>query len=251
MNAEPKEPPINAAHENRFITYTHCTGGDRFRQRLCDPLPAWAYDVREEVAAPNEPVAPLPSADTCEHCQGAGEVFTHADDCGDDLCALNGDMHSCVGQLVPCDCAVKTGRAERASPQAVPAEFCWLVELFEPSGNSLGHYHTGFSDTSWQSRSTKDPHQARRYNSKEEAERAASELFSKAGVWRAVEHGFVAVPQAVDAPVAPDVDATIIKVILPQCYALIRDLLRDDTPKDLVIRAKRLLPAVTTPAPKG
>lgn len=37
-------------YEDRVITYTHCTGGDRFRQRLCDPLPAWAYDVREEVA---------------------------------------------------------------------------------------------------------------------------------------------------------------------------------------------------------
>lgn len=85
------------------------------------------------------------------------------------------------------------------APQDAAAQFCWLVELFEPTGNSMGDYHTGFSDTSWQSRSTKDPHQARRYNSKEEAERAASGLFSKAGVWRAIEHGFHA-PESAQPP---------------------------------------------------
>ncbi|MBW9102896.1 phage Gp37/Gp68 family protein [Paraburkholderia phenoliruptrix] len=31
----------------------------------------------------------------------SGEYFGHADDCGDDLCALNGDIHSCAGQLFP------------------------------------------------------------------------------------------------------------------------------------------------------
>ena len=40
--------------------------------------------------------------ETCPDCNGAGEVFTHADDCTDDLCALNGDMHSCSGKVEPC-----------------------------------------------------------------------------------------------------------------------------------------------------
>lgn len=40
----------------------------------------------------------------CQECWGTGEVFGHAADCDDDLCALNGDMHSCVGQLDRCHC---------------------------------------------------------------------------------------------------------------------------------------------------
>lgn len=70
-------------------------------------------------------------------------------------------------------------------------EFCWLVELFEPNGgNSMGFYHTGFTTLGGDSRSTKDPHQAKRYPSKAQAAAVAADLFSKAGVWRAVEHGF-------------------------------------------------------------
>lgn len=30
--------------------------------------------------------------------------FTHTDDCADDLCALNGDYHSCVGRVMRCGC---------------------------------------------------------------------------------------------------------------------------------------------------
>jgi len=41
----------------------------------------------------------------CAECHGTGEVFGHADDCHDDLCALNGDIHSCNGQVQPCGCA--------------------------------------------------------------------------------------------------------------------------------------------------
>lgn len=40
----------------------------------------------------------------CQQCGGAGEIFMHAEDCIDDLCALNGDEHSCSGVLVPCIC---------------------------------------------------------------------------------------------------------------------------------------------------
>jgi hypothetical protein len=43
---------------------------------------------------------------TCRNCEGTGQVFGHAEDCTDDLCALNGDMHSCVGKVEPCaECA--------------------------------------------------------------------------------------------------------------------------------------------------
>lgn len=41
----------------------------------------------------------------CFWCQGAGEYFGHAATCADDLCAINGDEHSCAGQMWPCDCA--------------------------------------------------------------------------------------------------------------------------------------------------
>jgi len=38
----------------------------------------------------------------CQDCNGTGQVFSHADDCTDDLCALNGDMHSCAGKVEQC-----------------------------------------------------------------------------------------------------------------------------------------------------
>lgn len=40
----------------------------------------------------------------CEDCMDTGEVFTHADDCADNFCALNADFYSCTGQVVPCHC---------------------------------------------------------------------------------------------------------------------------------------------------
>lgn len=40
----------------------------------------------------------------CEDCDGSGEYFTHSDDCTDDNCALNGDEHSCKGEIVKCWC---------------------------------------------------------------------------------------------------------------------------------------------------
>ena len=54
----------------------------------------------------------------CETCGGTGEYFSHAEDCQDDLCALNGDMHSCAGQVVQCDCAEEARRA--TPPAAIP-----------------------------------------------------------------------------------------------------------------------------------
>lgn len=44
---------------------------------------------------------------TCEHCGGTGEVLAHAENCHDDLCALNGDAHSCAGRVDPCSCAAQ------------------------------------------------------------------------------------------------------------------------------------------------
>jgi hypothetical protein len=45
----------------------------------------------------------FPSAD-CPDCHGTGEILVHSINCDDDLCAINGDMHSCAGQLVECQC---------------------------------------------------------------------------------------------------------------------------------------------------
>jgi hypothetical protein len=51
------------------------------------------------------------AAPDCEHCNGTGEVFVHAEDCDDGLCALNGDEHSCAGRIEQCDC-----KASAAAP---------------------------------------------------------------------------------------------------------------------------------------
>lgn len=72
----------------------------------------------------------------------------------------------------------------------VKLETYWLVELFLPGGNSLGYYHTGFTDISGQSRATKNPHEARKYSSLENANAMAKRLHSKQGVWKAISHGF-------------------------------------------------------------
>ncbi len=53
------------------------------------------------------PFGKKPSTETkavCAECHGTGEVFGHADDCRDDLCALNGDIHSCEGKIELCGC---------------------------------------------------------------------------------------------------------------------------------------------------
>ena len=46
----------------------------------------------------------------CPHCGDAGAVFLHADNCDDNLCALNGDYHSCVGKVEPCPYCAATSR---------------------------------------------------------------------------------------------------------------------------------------------
>lgn len=69
--------------------------------------------------------------------------------------------------------------------------YCWLVELFEPGGNSMGHYHTGFTEfLPFESRTTRDPNKARRYATRVDALMVCARLLHAKGVWRAVEHGF-------------------------------------------------------------
>lgn len=63
---------------------------------------SWFRGLRSEWAAP----ASAPNA-LCEGCHGSGEYFTHDRTCDDPLCALNGDVHSCAGQVVECDCVAK------------------------------------------------------------------------------------------------------------------------------------------------
>lgn len=51
---------------------------------------------------------PQSGESACEHCGGTGQIFGHADNCDDDLCALNGDQHSCAGKMEPCSCSAPT-----------------------------------------------------------------------------------------------------------------------------------------------
>lgn len=88
-----------------------------------------------------------------------------------------------------------------ASQPATTTEYCWLVELFrgDGSGNSLGYYHTGFTDIDGGSRSTRNVHEAKRYT-KGQAEQTAAKLgHALHGTWKAVEHGF-----ETSQPAAPD-----------------------------------------------
>ena len=85
-------------------------------------------------------------------------------------------------------------RTAAPPPQQTPADgFCWLVELFEPDGNSMGHYHTGFTaHLAFESRTTRDPNKAKRYSTQADALLVCARLLHLKGVWRAVEHGFAA-----------------------------------------------------------
>ena len=58
-----------------------------------------------------EPYPMAEEADPCPDCGGAGERFDHADDCYEDSCALNGDIDSCNGQVVPCHCASPSSKS--------------------------------------------------------------------------------------------------------------------------------------------
>lgn len=50
----------------------------------------------------------------CELCWDSGVVFQHSPSCRDDLCALNGDIHSCNGEIVACSCGAGAVKPEVA-----------------------------------------------------------------------------------------------------------------------------------------
>lgn len=88
--------------------------------------------------------------------------------------------------------------------------YAWLVELFEPGGNSMGHYHTGFTEfLPFESRTTRDPNQARRYATRADALKVCVRLLHMRGVWRPVEHGFEdsKTPNAGSSPIRPPAGA--------------------------------------------
>lgn len=77
---------------------------------MTTPLPP-KFDTQTVLAPSDGLNGRTSSAPACPDCSGIGEVFTHADDCTGDLCALNGDMHSCAGQLARCSCTAGMGSA--------------------------------------------------------------------------------------------------------------------------------------------
>lgn len=92
------------------------------------------------------------------------------------------------------DAKTKADGAESASTVGLERNgftYCWLVELFQRGGNSMGRYHTGFTDVGQQSRSTASAHEAKRY-AQADAERTADALnvHMMSCEWKAVEHGF-------------------------------------------------------------
>ena len=78
------------------VTCLECGAEGPYRQTHSEAIAAWNRRAgeRDDVVPPAG----------CEHCGGTGQVFTHAEDCADDLCALNGDEHSCSGRVEPCTC---------------------------------------------------------------------------------------------------------------------------------------------------
>lgn len=73
---------------------------------------------------PNWEAESAPGVPACQDCHGTGEVFSHADDCTDDLCALNGDEHSCTGKVERCACGVPASCAwEEEDPDSMPGTY--------------------------------------------------------------------------------------------------------------------------------
>lgn len=96
--------------------------------------------------------------------------------------------------------------AAPAQAEPVADAYAWLVELFEGDGtwNSAGCYHTGVTDLSGHSVTTTDPYKARRYDTREHAERAAEGLGATLrGTWKAVQHAFAQPQPAQAEPAAP------------------------------------------------
>lgn len=79
---------------------------------------------------------------SCEHCGGIGEIFGHAEGCTDDLCALNGDHHSCGGRVEPCTC---TQPPSPAIPPGCEMARGWAVEVSAQGKRVLVLSDVGYS----------------------------------------------------------------------------------------------------------
>ena len=155
--AEPKanfsDPRVQRVYEilcsdERPPAYQHWEGWTA--RRIVDAL----FTARAALAA-LRPQAPQPEAATAEQssvvaaepacalCNGAGELFVHAADCDDDLCALNGDEHSCVGQVVRCECQPHSLQPEAAEPVPAPVQ-----PLYVACRECVNCDHIGINDDS-------------------------------------------------------------------------------------------------------
>ena len=80
----------------------------------------------------------------CALCGCSGEVFEHSEDCDDDLCALNGDMHSCTGTVRQCACKATASPTAVGTTQAYIAamERAWLWMENQVDAQSKGGHAT-------------------------------------------------------------------------------------------------------------
>lgn len=90
--------------------------GSRVSDVECQTI---AQKIAAALSAPAVETVAGKEAPDCEHCLGSGQVFGHADNCDDDLCALNGDAHSCAGKLEPCECSRPLSVAPKVEPVPV------------------------------------------------------------------------------------------------------------------------------------
>lgn len=65
-------------------------------------FPAEDADRMREAIALLKGRGPIAQSSDCTACGGTREIYTHSADCSDDLCALNGDVHSCSGVVEAC-----------------------------------------------------------------------------------------------------------------------------------------------------
>ena len=81
------------------------------------------------------------SQDTsCEHCHGSGEVLMHTDDCDDELCALNGDQHSCAGKVEDCQCVAPIGASPTPPAEQPQPHYSHLHDADAVHGKRLSVY---------------------------------------------------------------------------------------------------------------
>lgn len=132
------EDKSSETEDERCITYTHCTGGVRFRQPISAPLPSWAYDVR-----PDEPSAePLPVAqgEREERARIAFELRQAMIDYGS---AVRSEDHDRVREVTQRGCTLIEEVAARATAPK-------LRELSDGEIQSLaGEHGTAVFVTGW------------------------------------------------------------------------------------------------------